>query len=104
MPVANASVTAARATAAARPLLGTVRSANLGVIAAVQVHDVGVVAAAWLCGVGVLAGVWLREAEAAPGDQLAQVPHPAHARETDSYDGGKDRAAEQRESADDVSQ
>src|SRR5262249_15789741 len=75
------------------PTTGTVSSANFGVPAAVQLHDVGVVAAPWLCDVGVLAAVQLHDTEAAPGDQLAQVPHPAHARERDSYGGGEDRAA-----------
>src|SRR5215831_19629880 len=57
------------------PATGTVRSANFGVLAAVQLHDVGVVAAPWLCDVGVLAAVQLNETEAAPGEQLAQMPH-----------------------------
>jgi len=56
------------------PATGTVRSANVGVVVAVQLHDVGVVAAPWLCGVGVLAAVQLHDTEAAPGNQLAQVP------------------------------
>jgi hypothetical protein len=34
---------------------------------------------------GVLAAVQLHYTEAPPGDQLAQVPHPAHAHERDSY-------------------
>src|SRR5262249_61528477 len=63
------------------PTTRTVRSANVGVLAAVQLHDVGVVAARWLCIVGVLAAVQLHDTEAAPGDQLAQVPHPAYARD-----------------------
>ena len=63
---------------------GRPRSANFGVLAAVQLHEVGVVAARWLCDVGVLAAVQPHDAQAAPGDQLAQVPHPAHARERDS--------------------
>src|SRR5262249_22020652 len=74
-----------------------VRSANFGVLAAVQLHDVGVVAAPRLCDVGVLAAVQLHETEAAPGEQLVQVPHPAYAREG----GGEDRAAKQHEPADD---
>src|SRR6516165_12759085 len=82
----------------------TVRSANFGVLAAIQLHHVGVVAAPWLFDVGVLAVVQLDEREAALGDQLAQVPYPADARERDSDGGGQDRAAKQREPADDVSQ
>src|ERR1039457_4545416 len=76
---------------------GRARSANFGVLAAVQLHKVGVVPALWLGDVGVLAAVQPHDAEAAPGEQLAQVPHPVHARERDSYSGGEDRAAEQRE-------
>ena len=67
-----------------RATTGRGRSANFGVLAAVQLHDVGVAAALWLCDVGVLAAVHLRDTEAAPGEQLAQVPHPAHARDPDS--------------------
>ena len=47
---------------------GQGRSANLGVLAAVQPHDVGVVAALWLGDVGVLAAVQWRDIEAAPGE------------------------------------
>jgi len=87
-----------------RPL----RSADFGVLAAVQPHDVGVVAALRLrdvgVRVGVLAAVQLHDPEAALGDQLAQAVHPGHARERDSYPGGEDRPAEHREPADDVSQ
>src|SRR5947207_599845 len=83
---------------------GRVRSADFGVLAAVQLHDVGVGAAFWLCDAGIPAAVQLPDTEAAPGDQLAQVPHPAHACDRDSYGGGEDGAAEQREPADDVSQ
>src|SRR5258708_7031483 len=86
------------------PATGTARSASFGVPAAVKLQEVGVVAAAWLCDAGVLAAVQLHDTEAAPGDQLAQAPHPAHARERDSYGGGEDRAAKQREPADDVPQ
>jgi len=53
-------------------------------------------------GQDLLAAVQLHDTELAPGDQLAQVPHPAHARERDSRGGGEDRAAEQREPGDDV--
>src|SRR5580698_2407756 len=77
-------------------------SANFGELAAVQLHEVGVVAARWLCDVGVLAAVRPHGAEAAPGEELAQVTPPAHARERDGYGSGEDRAAEQREPADDV--
>ena len=66
------------------PMTGTVRSANLGVLGAVQLHDVGGVAALRLRDVGVLAAVRQHDAEAAPGCQLAQVPHPAYASERDS--------------------
>src|SRR5258708_39975752 len=79
------------------PATGTARSASFGVLAAVQLHDVGVVAAAWLCDAGVLAAVQLHDTEAAPGDQLAQAPHPAHARERASYGGRADPSATQRE-------
>ena len=67
---------------------------ELGVLAAVQLHEIGVVAALRLGGIGVLAPVQLHDMEAAPADQLAQVPHPAHACDRDSYDGREDRAAE----------
>jgi hypothetical protein len=77
------------------------RSANVGLLAAVQLHEVGVVAAFWFCDVAVLTVIQLREAEVASGEQLAQVWHPAHARERDSYGGGEDRAAE-RARAEDV--
>src|SRR6185437_8555800 len=43
------------------------RSADFGVLAAVQLHEVGVVAALWLCDVGVLAAVQPDDAEAIPG-------------------------------------
>jgi hypothetical protein len=49
-------------------LFDAVRSANLGVLAAIQVHDVGVVAVRWLCDVGVPAAVRLHHREAEPGD------------------------------------
>ena len=49
--------------------------------------------ALWLGDVGVLAAVRPHDTEVPPGEHLAQVPHPVHARERDSYDGGKDRAA-----------
>src|SRR5271165_4324468 len=80
-----------------------VRSANFGVLAAVQLHEVGVAAAARLCDVGVLAAVQLHDVENGPGEQLAHVPHPGHARERDSDGGGENRATEQREPADDMS-
>src|ERR1022692_4830100 len=83
------------------PATPTLGSANFGALAAVQLHDVGVVAAPWLCDVRVLAAVQLHDAEAAPGDQLAQVPQPAYARERDSYGGGGP-AAHKREPAGDV--
>jgi hypothetical protein len=49
-------------------------------------------------------GIQSHDPEVPPGEQLAQVPHPAHARDRDSNAGREDRAAEQREPADDVSQ
>src|ERR1700722_6548186 len=79
-------------------------SANFGVVAAIQLHDVGVVADPWLGDVAVLAAVRLHDREAESGDQLPQVPQPAHAGDRDSYGGGEYRAAEQREPADNVSQ
>ena len=50
-----------------RRLSAHARSANFGVLAAVQLHEVGVVAALWLCDVGVLAAVQPDDAEAIPG-------------------------------------
>src|SRR4051812_16594664 len=79
---------------------GRARSANLGVLTAVQLHGVGVVAALWLCDVGVLTAVQPHDAEAAPGEEFAQLPPPAHARERYCYGRSEDRAAEQREPAD----
>ena len=55
---------------------GRVWSANFGELAAVQLHDVGGVAALWLCDADVRAAVQVHDTKAAPGDQLAQVPHP----------------------------
>jgi hypothetical protein len=81
---------------------GRARSANFGVLAAVQLHKAGVMPARWLGDVGVLAAVQPHDAEAVHRQQLAQVPHAAHARDRDSYGGGEDRAAEQREPAGDV--
>lgn len=60
-------------------------SADLGVLAAIQLHDIGVVAAPWLGGVSVPAAVRLHDWEARPGDQLAQAPHSAQARERHSH-------------------
>src|SRR5690242_6603372 len=57
------------------------RSADFGVLAAIQPHDVGVAVALRLCEVGVLVAVQWCDTEAAPEEQLAQVPYPAHARE-----------------------
>src|SRR5579871_2851869 len=77
-----------RATAATRGL------ADFGVLAAVQFQDVGVTAVLRLRDVGVLAVIQAHDTEAAPGEHLAQVPHPAHARQRDGYAGGENRAAE----------
>lgn len=79
------------------------RLADLGVVAAVQLDDVAVVAVPWLRDVGVL-HVRPQVREAAPQDQLAQVPHAAHAGDRDADDGDKDRAAEHREADDHVSE
>src|SRR5208282_6515342 len=78
-------------------------SADFGVVAGVQLYDVGVATVLRLGDVGVLAAIHRHETEAS-GDQLAQVPHSAHAGDRDGYARGEDRAAEQRKPADHVSQ
>jgi hypothetical protein len=55
---------------------------NLAVLAALQLHNTGVVAALRLYDVGVLSAVQLHELEATPEEQLAQVLHPGHNRDT----------------------
>src|SRR3984885_9308842 len=82
---------------------GLASSADFGVLAGIQLYDVVVATVLRLCNVGVLAAVQRHDAEAS-GDHLAQVPHSAHAWYPDPYGGGGDRAAEQRQPADHVSQ